>query len=343
MFAIFPEILQQAEKGDIEAVACLVRKYFGEQQVFVPNLRVAELCANAEIKIDTNIEKGAARLEAWDSQGQFRIVISIHPDIRSVREQNYILAHMLGHVFLDLQPKMAKGELQRTIFEKKMSPLRALLLEPESASPQDTFACSLLLPKAMVKKAVTALSSRKDAAAFFNVELPLLEFRMTILGLFGVDKAATNVQKSTAEPQGFSTQQSPAASAPRAAARSEKKSEMNPNLRSKEPALSRSAPRAPSVGEASSPRAAQQKANAQAPALEAQPNLNSPASSRAASQNSSDELSSVARVNRSVAARTYKLEGERPDALGSSAAPSASPGMERLRQLARKIDKSVDE
>ncbi len=305
MFAIFPEILQQAEKGDIEAVACLVRKYFGEHQVFIPNLRVAELCANAEIRMDSNIEKAAARLEAWDAQGQFRILISLHPDIRSVREQNYILAHMLGHVFLDLQPKMAKGELQRSIFEKKLSPLRALLGSPESASPADRFAVSLLLPRAMLRKAIHALSSRKDAAAFFNVELALLEYRLHMLGLFGSEPAAGTVQKPQSQGQGDEA--------------GEAKISRNPLSRASASTQNRSggAEKNP-VGEPTMAR--------------------SPAEPSAAA--SKEELSSVARVNRSVAARTYKKEGERSELAASE---KVSPGMERLRQLARKIDKSVDE
>lgn len=287
MFAIFPEILQQAEKGDLEAVACLVRKYFGEQQVFAPNLRVAALCSNAEIKIDSSVQKGAARLEAWDANGQFRIVISIHPEIKSVREQNYILAQMLGHVFLDLQPKMAKGELQRTIFEKKTSPLRALLLEPNLGTAVDEFALSLLLPKGMVKKALSTLSSRKDAASFFNVELPLLEFRLERLGLFGTEKAPVVTLR-------------------------------------------------PARGQAEKPVAPRAAATPEAPEARKEKALATKSEAKVPNQ----DLSSLARVNRTTAARTYKKEGERPEI--ATAAP-ASPGLERLRQLARKIDKSVDE
>ncbi|MBC7533399.1 MAG: hypothetical protein H7318_17645 [Oligoflexus sp.] len=304
MFAIFPEILQQAEKGDLEAVACLVRKYFGEQQVFVPNLRVAELCSNAEIKIDNTVQKGAARLEAWDANGQFRIVFSIHPEIKSIREQNYILAQLLGHVFLDLQPKMAKGELQRTIFEKKTSPLRALLLEPNLGTAVDEFALSLLLPKGMVKKALSTLSSRKDAAAFFNVELPLLELRLERLGLFGAEKAPV-ITVRPARPRTETTTQKPVA--PRAAA---------------------------------TPAAADVRRERTTTPPEAKNEKPLVKATKSEAKLSNQDLSSLARVNRSVAARTYKMEGERTEMAPPA---SASPGLERLRQLARKIDKSVDE
>ncbi|MBC7658470.1 MAG: hypothetical protein H7249_02050 [Chitinophagaceae bacterium] len=334
MFAIFPELLHQAEKGDLEAVACLVRKYFADGQVFVPNLRVAELCANAEIKIDQNIKTGAARLEAWDANGQFRIVISIHPEIRGIREQNYILAQMLGHVFLDLQPKMAKGELQRSIFEKKTSPLRALLLNPETLTPVDDFALSLLLPKAMVKKAMGTLSSRTDAAAFFNVELPLFECRLLLIDYY---EKASGAAKSA-----FQSKPNPSTQA-----RAEPGKTRSEQPRSVEP---KSAARASaSASSSSAPLSAEGKSRTDAAKPSPKTLAPSAEQTRAAKPQApkkddkavaNADLSSLARVNRSVAARTYKKEGERADV---AATPQPSPGMERLRQLARKIDKSVDE
>lgn len=293
MFAIFPEILNQTSAGDLEAVTCLVRKYFGDGQVFTPNLRVSELCANAEIKVRPDARNIAARMEAWDANGQFRIEISVHPDIKNQRELNYILALMLGHVFLDLQPKMAKGELQRSIFEKRNSPLRELLLSPNSASEADLFASSLLLPKAMVKKAMAALKTKNDVAAFFNVDLPLLEFRLSKLGLI---QGATS-EGTKAEPL------------------RETKAKAEP-LKA-EPRKSETRKAEPKKSE---------------PEGKAVPN---------------QDLSSLARVNRSTAARSYKKEGENLSEPKASPAKSrtetASPGLERLRQLARKIDKSVSD
>lgn len=302
MFAIFPEILNQTLAGDLEAVTCLVRKYFADGQVFTPNLRVTDVCANAEIKVRPEARNQAARMEAWDANGQFRIEITVHPDIKNQRELNYILALMLGHVFLDLQPKMAKGELQRSIFEKKQSPLRELLMNPSAASKADLFASSLLLPKAMVKKAMGALSSRKDVAAFFNVDLPLLEFRLAQLGLLS---GATS--RTEASVGGEREKES------RKAAETAK---TNGNeVRTAAPA-SKEKPRARG-GIQSTP---------------------------------SQDLSSLARVNRSTAARSYKKEGENKpveersrDANAGPGSKPGSPGLERLRELARKIDKSVSD
>ncbi|RYZ60038.1 MAG: hypothetical protein EOP07_02140 [Proteobacteria bacterium] len=316
MFAIFPEILLQAEKGDIEALACLVRKYFGEQQVFVPNLRVAELCANAEIAIDSDIQKSASRLTAWDAHGTFRLAVSMHPEIKNLREQNYILARSLGHLFLDLQPKMAKGELQRTIFESKSSPLRDLLVDQKPGTVIDDFALSLILPKAMVKKAMSALSSRKDVAAFFNVDLPLLEYRLEKLGLFGAEKG-------------------PSMSAPkieiRMKARGEARAEPKPEPKVEAKAEAKAKPSSRPAAGAS---AAAMGASA-APRTEKKPEGEAPGR-----PSPNQDLSSLARVNKSVAAMGYKKEGERTEI---ATPPKSSPGLERLRQLARKIDKSVDE
>ena len=297
MFAIFPEILSQTQAGDLEAVTCLVRRYFADAQVFTPNLRVSEICANAEIKVKPLDRNCAVRMEAWDANGQFRIEISIHPEIKNLREQNYILALMLGHVFLDLQPKMAKGELQRSIFERKLSPLRELLLSPNSAAQADLFASSLLLPKAMVRKAMSALTSTKDVAAFFNVDLPLLDFRLAKLGLvYGATKDAPKPAKAP----------SPAA--------------QSVDVRDAKP----SSKPVPRVKDATGEMGPTLLANAE------------------------KDLSSLARVNRNTAARSYKKEGEaladpKPTTPTKVDAKGSSPGLKRLRQLAQKIDTSVSD
>ncbi len=299
MFAIFPEILNQTAAGDLEAVTCLVRKYFADGQVFAPNLRVAQICANAEIKVRTANMKSAARMEAWDANGQFQIEISLHPEIRNHRELNYILASMLGHVFLDLQPKMAKGELQRSIFEKSQSPLREVLLNRTTATNIDQFACSLFLFGAMVKTAMTALASRQDVAAFFNVDLPLLDYRLDQLGL--IQGASSEGQK-------------------------EKPKSKTPPANEQNLASSREA-------KAKKPLAA----DTTLPKKEEKPKPKA----------SSEDLSSMARVNRTTAARSYRMEGEQKTEVRKSSPKSpdspASPGLERLRQLARKIDKSVSD
>lgn len=325
MFAIFPEIMHQTVAGDIEAVTCLVRKYFADGQVFTPNLRVADLCANAEIKVRAGLPNQAVRMEAWDANGQFRIEISVHPDIKNQRELNFILALMLGHVFLDLQPKMVKGELQRSIFEKRSSPLRELLLSPNSATDADLFAASLLLPKAMVKKALASLKTKADVAAFFNVDLPLLEFRLLKLGLVSGASAFAEGRKSeaaSAEPK----------ASPRSSAKGETKSEAKVSARA-EPKAAETKGADP---EGVDPKGMERRINdgKVPPKKEAAPSHKS-------------ETSSVARVIRSTAARGYRKESDNisdsKEAAKETGGKVGSPGLERLRQLARKIDKSVSD
>ena len=83
MFALFPEILQQTETGDIEMLTCLVRKYFGDNQIYSPCLRVGDLFRNAGIELRQDSIPGFARLAAWDHKGQFKVMCSLNPQFKN--------------------------------------------------------------------------------------------------------------------------------------------------------------------------------------------------------------------------------------------------------------------
>ena len=296
MFAIFPEILQVAQKGDLETLACLVRKYFAERQVYAPRLRVEPLLSMMGISFTREPSPFAARIQVLDLKGQYRVAITIDARLLDTGEINYTLAHLLGHFLLAMQPLMARGELSAEAYQLQAGALSRLLSPPHAnrssnSSPQslaaDGFAQALLLPLGMVKKAHQKLPLASDLAGFFHVHSELMQARMLSLGLEPTKPKAEKVEV--------------AASAP--------------------------------------PREPTPPSRTQAPMR-------------------SNKSGSLDRVQKSVAKLSYQKEEKRENINGSGSAKGergsakvrgqseaeaeAGEGLQRLRQLAKKIDRSVD-
>jgi Zn-dependent peptidase ImmA (M78 family) len=318
MFALFPEILHVTEKGDPEALALLVRKYFGENQIYAPRLRVGDFYRNAGIDLSFEEIPGYARLDAWDSKGQYFVQCRLNPRFPNPREQNYALAHLLGHVFFDLHPKMANGELQRSVFEESISPAERFV---KSSGPlakaemlADAFALNLLLPRGMVKKAVTTLRTFEDAAAFFHVDPAVLIKRLEQLGM-----------KEAAVPEASPAQKP----AKREAKLIGAEGKIPP------PPMSKSSRPEPATSPMDLMKAASPPSKAAPPPA---PKAKAAAPSKPADQ------SSMTRVARNVAALSYRREDQRSteDAKSAEGEEPQSKGLDRIRRLAKKIDGSVD-
>lgn len=294
MFALFPEILHAAEKGDPEALALLVRKYFGESQTYAPRLRVVDLFRSAGIEVKLEAIPASARLEAWDSKGRFFVQCRLNPKLTNPREQNFALAHMLGHVFFDLHPKMANGELQRSIFDEAISPAQRFAAPSGKVAKDealcDAFAVALLLPRGMVKKAFGTLASMQDTAAFFAVDAGVLEKRLEQLGMRETAPLSSQAKEKEKEKAKAKTK-------------------------------------------------AEAKAKAEPPSL---PQGASQSAKKPQATDQSKDQSSMTRVARNVAALSYRREEQRKDAVETPKEESGNKGLDRLRQIAKKIDKSVD-
>lgn len=339
MFALFPEILHAAEKGDPEALALLVRKYFGESQTYAPRLRVSDLFRSVGIDVKLEAVPGFARLEAWDSKGQFFVQCRLNPKFTNPREQNFALAHMLGHVFFDLHPKMANGELQRSIFEEAISPSQRFAMSgakvPKEEALCDAFAAALLLPRAMLKKAYSTLASRQDTAAFFQVEAGVLERRLEQLGMKENARAAEPESKSTKAESRRAHSQNAEAALSKASAKA--KAERENKRPSQPPSNSRPAADA-KFDSRPEPKARRPESSAVRPETAEAGKKPSPSGPKP----TADSQSSMTRVARNVAALSYRREEQRQDAVEDKEDKTDNKGLDRLRQIAKKIDKSVD-
>src|SRR5690606_25567343 len=111
-----------------------------------------------------------------DDMGRFRANVILGPHKRTKAEENFLLAHSLGHFLLHIQPRVAQGEWKTSGFKENESPLARFTsptppssasLERELEGEADDFAAALLLPKAMLLRAMEKLANTAKIADFF--------------------------------------------------------------------------------------------------------------------------------------------------------------------------------
>lgn len=198
MIAIFPETLASAAKGDIEELAIVTRRYYGGEEKFAPCPDIVGLTTAVGLEVKTLPLDGLGALVAKDEQGVFSITAFLAPLGDKVAAR-FLLAHMLGHYFLDIQPLIAKGDWQRSGFRETTCPLRRYTQDDLSGHPPtfelvkearaDLFAAALLMPLGMVKRAMEAMNDKEKVARFFGVTTPCLDRRLMDIGLVTKDPA----------------------------------------------------------------------------------------------------------------------------------------------------------
>lgn len=194
MIAIYPKIIHLAKARQIESLACAVREYYGEQQAYAKSLDVWRLCQGIGIGLRERdgLNGGLARIIARDERGQFELVIERDAQICRTLTDQLLVAHLLGHGFLDLLPKVAEGEIRSPqVFTEAVVPIlssyeaeglwkseRSLDLERYA----DHFALALLLPKRFILAAWQKLACVEKVARFFQLPDAVIKARVEALG-----------------------------------------------------------------------------------------------------------------------------------------------------------------
>lgn len=195
MIAIFPEIVAAAAKGDVERLAVLARKYFGAGDAYAPRLDVQALLVYAGVEVEALPLETPGALVAKDERGAFKIVAIVGTH-RDEAETRFLLAHMLGHVMLDILPVIARGDWQVSGLREVASPLKRYgqggvdQMPGQGAGPEarreelaDRFAAALIMPLGMVRRAHEKFQDVAKTAAFFGVPRACLERRLVDIGV----------------------------------------------------------------------------------------------------------------------------------------------------------------
>lgn len=186
MIAIFPKIAGCAASGDIERLAVLVRDYYAGEEKFAPQLDLTGLTQRAGIVLSSQKIDGLGAILVTDQRGTFQVHVVLHQDVVQKEERNFLLAHLLGHFFIDLQPLIARGDTKINGIKEFQSPLERFTrggIKPDKADASaDHFAAALLLPRGMLKRAHEKIQDPARIANFFGTTPNVIKLRLAQLG-----------------------------------------------------------------------------------------------------------------------------------------------------------------
>ncbi len=193
MIAIFPEIIALARGADVERLSIAARKYF-EGGRPSPRPDLGRLLSAAGLSVATVSSPAApiGALVARDHRGAFKIGAVLAPGLDELTAR-FVLAHLFGHYLLDVLPLIAAGDYAAGGFREETCPLKryaltaagAAVSEPAERKERraDAFAAALLLPAGMARTALEKIGDVSRTAAFFGVTRACLSRRLEDLGL----------------------------------------------------------------------------------------------------------------------------------------------------------------
>lgn len=219
MLAIFPEISAAVKGGDLERVGVLVRTYFCGESATQPKFAAETMLKRYGINVVRMPLQDFGRIAVRDERGSVQCSIAVREGLSTTQEA-FLLAHMLGHFILHVQPRIARAEWNTSGFREEYLPsdryTHAIAPKDLSAAQYtledqaDRFAGSVLMPAAMIKRAKEKLGSLDAVAKVFGVSREMVERRLDDLngeGLVGqvvqgaIAGASRNGGKNQTAPQ----------------------------------------------------------------------------------------------------------------------------------------------
>ena len=196
MLAIFPEISAAVKGGDLERVGVLIRTYFCGEAATQPKFGVEAMLKRYGIPVVRMNLQDVGRIAVRDERGSVQCSIAIRNGLSQIQE-SFLLAHMLGHFILHIQPRVARAEWNTGGYREDVLPsdrythaipakdLPAALYNLEDQS--DRFAGAVLMPAGMLKRAKEKLNSNEAVARIFGVSKEMVERRLDDINGIGVN------------------------------------------------------------------------------------------------------------------------------------------------------------
>jgi Zn-dependent peptidase ImmA (M78 family) len=195
MIAIFPEVASASFAKQYDKLGILVRQYFGGELQASPQISMVQVIESCGLSLARGVlrKSGAGAILARDKAGRVDVSVILPGASLPIEEERFLLAHLLGHWFVHIQPSIARGEWQTSGYNEDSLPStyfegrlfsevcesKALVLESEA----NLFAISLLLPKSMIVRAFEKLGSIERIARFFQTPVQAVEVRLQQLGV----------------------------------------------------------------------------------------------------------------------------------------------------------------
>jgi Zn-dependent peptidase ImmA (M78 family) len=187
MLALFPEIAACAQTGDLEKLSVMIRQYFAGDDAVKPGLDVDDLVRNFGIPVQTEFLDVQGAVAVADVKGDIKAKFLVNKSLNHEKRQ-FILCHLLGHFVLHIQPALTKGDWKSSGFKEEFCPLgRYVSAEGLSGMSAhefaaedlaDRFAGALLMPSAMVIRAMEKLGDLGKVSQVFGVSTELVARRL---------------------------------------------------------------------------------------------------------------------------------------------------------------------
>ena len=185
MIAIFPKIAECAKAQDYEMLGCMIRNYFAKGGVFAPILNLNTIYKDLGIPIRKLEISGIAAAACKDEKGSFSLDIILHPDkCQNKEDERFLLAHLLGHFFLYIQPAIVQGEWATKgilIDEMPHAAYTAGKTKPQNDYNANKVAAAMLMPKGLILRAAEKFDDKAKLAAFFGVSKEVAQRRLSSL------------------------------------------------------------------------------------------------------------------------------------------------------------------
>ncbi len=195
MIAIFPEVASASFAKQYDKLGILVRQYFGGESQASPQISLTQIIESCGLSLARGVlrKSGAGAILARDKAGRVDVSVILPGAILAPEEERFLLAHLLGHWFVHIQPSIARGEWQTSGYNEDLLPSsyfegrlfsevcesRTMAIESEA----NLFALSLLLPKSMIIRAFEKLGNLERVAKFFQTPIHAVEVRLVQLGV----------------------------------------------------------------------------------------------------------------------------------------------------------------
>lgn len=187
MLALFPEISACAQTGDLERLSVMIRQYFAGDGAVKPGLDADDLVRTFGIPVQTEFLDFHGAIAVADIKGEIKAKFLVNKSLSHEKRQ-FILCHLLGHFILHIQPALAKGDWKSSGFKEECCPMSRYACgeglsgmsahEFAAEDLADRFAAALLMPAAMVSRAMEKLGDPGKVAQVFGVSAQLVARRL---------------------------------------------------------------------------------------------------------------------------------------------------------------------
>lgn len=191
---IFTDILSLCRQPNppIEKIAFRARTTYAPRSGRKPRVDLLEILRHLEVRHDALSDQDLGLLAVRDMGGRPVLLVLTRPSLQE-HQQRFVLAHQVAHILLEVHPKIASEGTTVMGLRETTCPMSRYENRLESATDAgrfasnelraDQLAAALLLPRSMLERAWEKTHDPVRIAAAFDVSSKVLTRRLEDVGL----------------------------------------------------------------------------------------------------------------------------------------------------------------